>query len=114
MINLLTNAIKYSSKTEQPHVDVSSRVEVDDIIFSVTDNGVGFDMDYADKLFGVFQRLHSDEEFEGTGVGLAIVQRIVHRHLGKIWADGKVGEGATFSFSLPNVMINRSNIKHAI
>jgi PAS domain S-box-containing protein len=101
MINLISNAVKYSSKKEQPHIEITSRHEKKSIIFSIADNGVGFDMEYAGKLFGVFQRLHSDDEFEGTGVGLAIVQRIVHRHNGEIWAKSKVNEGATFYFSLP-------------
>ena len=100
MFNLVSNAIKYSSKGENPIVTISSEEKNGEIIFSVTDNGVGFDMQYSDKLFGVFQRLHSYEEFKGTGVGLAIVHRIISKHGGKVWAEGIVNKGATFHFSL--------------
>jgi signal transduction histidine kinase len=101
MLNLISNAVKYSSKQKKPLVEVSSETTGDKIIISVKDNGVGFDMQYANKLFGVFQRLHSRQEFEGTGVGLAIVKRIIARHGGKVWAEGKLNEGAIFNFSLP-------------
>ena len=102
--NLVDNAVKYSGKAEHPKVTIATRIDpaTGDHIFSVSDNGVGFDMQYVAKLFGVFQRLHGPAEFEGTGIGLANVQRIVVRHGGRVWAEGKVGEGATFSFSLPN------------
>lgn len=100
MLNLISNAIKYSSKKEHPVVEIFSELVNNEVIFSVKDNGAGFDMRYYDKLFGVFQRLHKQREFDGVGVGLAIVQRIIAQHGGKVWAEGKVNEGAIFKFSL--------------
>lgn len=98
--NLVSNALKYSSKREDPQIEIG-RTEIErNTVYYVKDNGVGFDMAYYKKLFGVFQRLHGQEEFEGTGVGLAIVQRIIQRHGGKIWAEAKVDEGAVFYFTL--------------
>ncbi len=101
IINLLSNAIKYSAKVDKPTVEISSERIGNDLIYTIKDNGVGFDVNYAYNLFGVFQRLHSSNEFEGTGIGLAIVQRIITKHGGRVWADSKVNEGAVFQFSLP-------------
>jgi len=111
-LNLISNAIKYSRKAAEPIVEIGSLPDATALLpsgadarttYFVKDNGVGFDMRYAHKLFGVFQRLHRAEEFDGTGVGLAIVQRIVHRHGGRIWADARPNHGATFFFTLPAV-----------
>lgn len=100
-VNLISNAIKYSMKSETKKIEIGGSSDADNVIYFVRDHGVGFDPVYSDKLFGVFQRLHRSEEFEGNGVGLAIVGKIVNKHCGRVWAEGKPKEGATFYFSLP-------------
>lgn len=101
--NLLENAIKFTAPRNPAVIEISGTTEPDRVVYSIKDNGVGFDMKSAGKLFGVFQRLHSEEEFNGSGMGLAIAQRLVRRHSGEIWADAKKDKGAAFYFTLPRV-----------
>ena len=102
-LNLLSNALKYARHNEVAKIEISGSETESEIQYVLKDNGVGFDMRFVGKIFGVFQRLHSSEEFEGTGVGLAIAHRIILKHGGKIWCEGKVNEGAVFTFSLPKI-----------
>ncbi|MFZ4620509.1 MAG: PAS domain S-box protein [Bacteroidota bacterium] len=101
MNNLISNAVKYSASVEHPTIEITGSVQEYSAVFTVKDNGAGFDPSKAGKLFGIFQRLHTDDQFKGLGIGLSIVQRIIHRHGGRVWADGKTNGGAMFSFSLP-------------
>ncbi|MFV9505229.1 MAG: sensor histidine kinase [Oscillochloridaceae bacterium umkhey_bin13] len=111
--NLIANALKYSRSRPQAQLTITSRREPREVIYQISDNGVGFDMRYANKLFGVFQRLHRAEEYEGTGVGLATVQRIVHRHGGRVWGDGVPDQGATFAFALPATLADAESSRSA-
>ena len=114
----MSNAIKFTKPRESAFIEVGCNPGVPpsdkggrsgsaENVYYVKDNGVGFDMKYVSKLFGVFQRLHGADEFEGTGIGLAIVKRVIERHGGRVWAEGKINEGATFSFTLPGIILKK-------
>jgi light-regulated signal transduction histidine kinase (bacteriophytochrome) len=101
LVNLLSNAFKFTARCAAARVEVGALRQGEETVYYVRDNGVGFDMRYAERLFGVFQRLHAQEDFEGTGIGLSIVHRIVTRHGGRVWAESRLGEGTTLYFTLP-------------
>ena len=109
-INLISNAIKYSKYKPKTIIEIGANEKDNLVVYYVKDNGAGFDMQYYDKLFGVFQRLHSQQEFEGTGIGLAIVEKIVHRHNGTVWAESVLNEGTCFYFSLLAGQVGLPNI----
>ena len=104
--NLVNNAFKFTGKTEQAEITIGTTTHDGELCFFIRDNGVGFDMQYKDKLFGAFQRLHHPKDFDGTGIGLATVQRVMQRHRGQAWAEGQVGKGATFYFKLPGLRVS--------
>ena len=104
--NLISNAIKYSANSSPSIISITGKATNNGFDYSISDNGVGFDMKYVNKIFGVFQRLHTDKEFEGIGVGLSFVKRIVTKHKGKIWVESEINKGTTFYFSIPHKIIN--------
>jgi light-regulated signal transduction histidine kinase (bacteriophytochrome) len=108
LLNLLSNAIKFTMTREAALIRVGGRTDKDENTYYVSDNGIGFDMKFVDKLFTLFERIHTAKEFEGTGVGLVIVKKIIEKHGGKVWAEGKLNEGATFHFTLPRKTNNAS------
>jgi light-regulated signal transduction histidine kinase (bacteriophytochrome) len=107
VVNILSNAVKFTRDRKNPHIQISHSVEDGKDVFSVRDNGVGFDMKYADNLFGMFQRMHSSDEFEGTGVGLATIKMIILLHQGEVWITGEPGQGTAIFFSLPSDRVLR-------
>jgi light-regulated signal transduction histidine kinase (bacteriophytochrome) len=104
-VNLIGNAVKYSSKIAAPRIEIGGCIQGSEAVYFVKDNGAGFDMRYADKLFRVFQRLHGADEFPGSGVGLAIVQRVISRHGGRVWGESEPEHGAKFFFTLPQAAV---------